>query len=402
MPIPPHSLHIYQKPKQGNDFLKRYPVFNYRHSINAVGWFDTASCEIAVRSIKEGEIFLQDYIGNRVAFFVDNPMEPIWEGMISRIAFQIGTVTFTNSMDDMCNRLALTYQNPTIAAPQTITSTYIDNLASQAIYGIKESILQLNVNPDTSTTRRTAIRALKLAIRAWPLTSAVFNSTGQRGLLKVEMRGFYQTLDWDHYNSAVTTEPNANVLVQEVVQGNINGSTFFDDTDASLMDSNVSFVAKRLSQTGLTRWQMLQTIQEGGDGGNRWIMGVTPTDPNLGTRRFYYRKALDAVTDIRYIVRQTDGMGVIRNIYGQKVDPWRVTPDGRIRLNDALVGWDLQGDDPRVSYLASIQYDAERQSIAWQSEDNITFDGIFRTSSYYNPLETTAGVGHAPSRQTYV
>jgi len=399
MPIPPHYLHVYQKSKQGNTFLRRYQAFNYRHSIKAVGWFDTASCELAL-SGKEAELFLEQYIGNRVAVFVDNPVEPIWEGMITRITFQQGTVTFTNSMDDMTNRVAVTYQSPNLAAPQTNTSTYIDNLASQAIYGIKESILQLGVTPEAaSNARRDAIRALRLAIRSWPLTSAVFNSSARAGLVKVEMRGFYQTLDWDHYSSVVTTAPNANVLVQEVVQGNINGSTFFDDTDASLMNSNVSFVARRESQVGLTRWQMCQTIQEAGDGVHRWIMGVTPTDANLGTRRFYYRQADNTV---KYIVRQSDGMGVIRNIYGQKVDPWRIVPDGSVRLNDALVGWDLQGDDPRVSYLAVVQYDAERQTIAWQSEDNITFDGIFRLSSFYNPVESTAGVGKAIPRQTYV
>jgi len=398
MAIPPHYLHIYQKPKQGNSFLRRYPVYNYRHNINIVGWFDTASADLAV-SDKDGEAFLQDYIGNRVAVFVDNPMEPIWEGMISRISFQIGTVTFTNSLDDMCNRLALTYQNPSAASPQTTTTSYLDNTASQAIYGIKESILQLNVDPNTTSARRDAIKALRLAIRSWPLTSSVFNSTGQRGLLKIEMQGFYRTLDWDHYDNGSASNADADVIVKNVMQGNINGATFFDKNDTSLINANSAFNIAPRSQTGLTRWQFLQSIQEAGDGAKRWIMGVTPTDANTGTRRFYYRKA---DTNCKYIVYQRDGIGVIRSLYGQKVDPWRVVPEGSIRLNDALVGWDLPGDDPRLSFLASIQYDAERQSIAWQSEDNTTFEGIFRLSSLYNPVESTTGVGKSPVRQVYV
>lgn len=399
MTIPVHYLHVYQKPAQGNSFMRRYPVINYRHSINAVGWFDTASCDIPVRSIKEGELFLEQYIGNRVAVCVDNPMEPIWEGMITRIAFQIGTVTFTNSMDDMCNRLALTWQNPNLAAPQTQTSTYLDNIASQAIYGIKESIVQLNIDHMSSSVRRDAQRALRLAIRSWPLTSSVFNSTGQHGLLKIEMQGFYRTLDWDHYSSALATGANADVIVAEIVSNNINSTTFFNDGDSGLINANAAFAMNRNCLAPVTRWQFLQQIQEAGDGVHRWIMGITPTDANTGTRRFYYRQA---ITTVKYTVRQNDGMGVIRSLYGQRVNPWQVVPDGSVRLQDALVGWDLQGDDPRVSYLASIQYDAEQQSVAWQSEDNITLDGIFRLSSYYNPLESTAGVGHAPSRQTFV
>lgn len=43
MTIPNHSLNIYQKPKLGTSFVKRLLIYNYRHSINAIGGFDSAS-----------------------------------------------------------------------------------------------------------------------------------------------------------------------------------------------------------------------------------------------------------------------------------------------------------------------------------------------------------------------
>jgi hypothetical protein len=73
MAIPLHAVHIYQKPKVGNGFLRRLQAFNYQHSINAIGGFDTASCDVALRSVDEAQQFLDQYIGNRVAIYVDNP-----------------------------------------------------------------------------------------------------------------------------------------------------------------------------------------------------------------------------------------------------------------------------------------------------------------------------------------
>ncbi len=391
MTIPVHVLHVYDKPALSNNFLKRYRTYNYTHKIRAVGGFDTASCELAL-SGKEAELFLEQYVGNRVAIYVDNPAEPIWEGLITRISFQEGTVTFTNSLDSFYNRIGMIYQNPNAAPPQVTTTAYIDALASQAIYGIKETLLNLNVDANASNVRRDAIRALKLATHGWPITSSVFNSEGRQGLVRVEMQGFYKTLDWDHYATGGGAVLAANTIVTNVMQANINGTTFFDDTDTSGISANASFSIVSVSQTGMSRWQYLQTIQEAGDGVHRWILGISPTDPNTGTRRFYYRQADENVASaIKYTVRQKDGLGIIRNVYGQRVDPWRVTPDGRIRLNDALVGWDLQGDDPRISYLSSISYNAERQSVSWQSEDDTTLDGIFNLSAYYNPMEATTG-----------
>lgn len=73
MTIPTHTLHLYQKPKLGNGFIRRYPALQYTHKISAMGGFDTASCNIRL-TVPEAEMALADWIGNRVAIFVDNPV----------------------------------------------------------------------------------------------------------------------------------------------------------------------------------------------------------------------------------------------------------------------------------------------------------------------------------------
>ncbi len=79
MGIPPHTVNIYQKPKQGSAPLDRYPVYNYKHRIAAVGGFDNASFDIALRDRSDVLKYLYEYLGSRVAVYADNAAEPIWE-----------------------------------------------------------------------------------------------------------------------------------------------------------------------------------------------------------------------------------------------------------------------------------------------------------------------------------
>ena len=77
--------------------------------------------------------------------------------------------------------------------------------------------------------------------------------------------------------------------------------------------------------------------------------------------------------------------------------PWRVLPDRGIRLQDVLVGWNGMGDDPREAYLEVIEYDAESQSVAWQTSDNINIEGAFQLRQYYKTHGSRFG---APPRQS--
>src|SRR2546428_254708 len=103
MAIPIHHIHIYQRPAQGSAFLRKHPVYSYQHTITNQGWFDTASCDIAVRSEGEGFNILEAYLGCYVAIYVDNPAQPIWEGLINRITFNSGKASYSIGMDEMAN-----------------------------------------------------------------------------------------------------------------------------------------------------------------------------------------------------------------------------------------------------------------------------------------------------------
>lgn len=389
--MPPHLLNLYPKPTRGNQIIRRYPVYSYRHKISANGWFDTASCNLAVTRT-EAEMWLDQYLGNRVAFYVDNPAEPIWEGLVNRISFQVGGVTFTASLDKLMNRVQVTHS--TAAGSATTTTAAANNTDSQAVYGIKQGVIDANAQyTGSGSGLPAALRGFILGTAAWPRTSTAVSGGGGAILLSLEFIGFFHTLEWEIYSSTTFTAASASTIVGEVIAGLANGTTFFNNADSSRIATNAAFNQVRASRNGQTAWQFLQGIQEAGDASAMpWVMGITPTDFNSGQRLFYYQAANTA---IEYTGRLSEGMRV-RNRYGGIVSPWRAVPDRSIRLNDFLTGWSGLGDDPREGYLETIEYDADSQQIAWQTSDNIELEGAMQFNRYFKAHNTRFG---APVRQ---
>ncbi len=382
-----HTLHIYQKPALGTSFIRRSPIYNYRHSINAIGGFDTASCDIAVRSRDDGQQFLDQYLGNRVSFYVDNPVEPIWEGFINRMTFSAGGVEYTISLDEMANRVRTIYTAAN-ASPATTQSVVADSATSQALYGIKQE--QVDLGYMQSGTGVTVIRDTVLSQRAFPKTS-IMPSQGGGGLLHIECLGFFHTLEWDDYSNAVSNNVQLGNFVDTILGTVANGTTFFDNTDLTDTAANTNTI-NQLSLKGESIWDMMLKIQEFGDTTQYFVCGVGPTLFSTGTRRFYYRAASTTIT---YTARQSDGLR-IRNLYGQLVDPWRVRPDAGIRVSDALIGWNGVGDNPTETYIMKIDYDANRQSCIYSGDDDLSAEGVFNLKRFNKAQRP--GIGSAGRR----
>lgn len=374
MPSVPHFLHIYQKPSAGDAFILRKQVFNYRHAINAMGWFDTANCQLAVSQI-EGEQWLENFIGNRVAVYVDNPAEPVWEGLITRITLEAGGVVFTRSLDEMYNGARVTWRpSSSTNASQTAFALNTDSIA---VYGAKQGSIEAAVEYGAGAGRMNTIRDLMLAFQGWPKSSASFG--GAVGLVSVEMQGFFHTLEWETVSNAGITNLNPHVLITNIVASITNSSTFIDNADATEIEANTAFATSEGVREGETVWQSIQKWAEPGDGTNRWIAGVSPATFNRSTRRLYYRAFNN---NVEYIAHVRDGMRV-RNLYGGLVRPWTVKPDRAIRITDVLVGWNAQGDDPREFYIDGVQYDAESQQVTLQSVDDPGVEGAFQLKKFY-------------------
>lgn len=370
----PHVLHIYEKPAVGSTFLIRKPAFAYRHKITAMGWYDTASCDIAVSQI-EGELFYENYLGNRVAIYVDNPAQPIWEGFISRLTLEAGGVTVSHSLDNMYNSGKTVYR---VASDAVATNSATSSvLASQAIYGLKQGTVEGFVTHTTAAGKMTALRDMLVAFQAWPQNSLVIG--GSANILHIEMQGFYHTLEWESVVDTGVVNRTPTVLISQILALIANGTTFIENANTTHIGSGAIWTTAESVRDGQTVWESIMDWTEPGDGVNRWISGVLPARYSDGLRLPYYRMAN---TDVEYIARVRDGMR-FRNIYGGLVPAWTVKPDRGLRVNDILTGWNSQGDDPREIYIEAVDYDAESQMVTVTGVDDVTAEGAFQLKRYH-------------------
>lgn len=365
-----HMLHIYEKPKLGSGLLRRIQAFNYRHKISAIGGFDTASCDIRLRDMSEAEQFLDQYIGNRIAVFVDNPVEPVWEGFINRMTFSSGNYQYTVSLDEMLNRVNVTYT--VSGATNPTNSAASNNTASQSIYGIKAGKIELGFQFSAGTGVTSAQNTI-LAQVAYPKAS--FTQGGGGGLVTLEMLGFWHTLSWEVYQQTTAGVANisTDIIPVRILPNVANTTTFFDNGNTDGVEANaLSMNSNRVR--GQTIADVLTELAEVGDGTNVYVVGITPTDLIAGTRRLYYRAFNSTV---EYTARRRDGLR-LRNLYGQLEQPWFARPDKGIRISDMLLGWDGVGDDPRETWISSIEYNANDLTVNWTGTDDTTDEGAFQ------------------------
>ena len=382
MTFPPHYLHVYQRPKVGSAFVARYSCFNYQHTITNRGWYDTASCDISVRSDAEGQKILSQYLGCFVAIYVDNPAVPIWEGLINRITLNSGGSSYTISLDEMANRVSVVYTGAANAAAQT---TVVDNTTSQAIYGIKQEQIEIGAD-NSAASLRTVLGNTILAQRAFPQAS-VSQAQGDTNIVHLEMIGIYHTIEWAKFFTVLATATvDFGSNVGAVVGIDPNGTTFYNNADTTKISANAETVVTQVR--GVSYWERILKIAEAGDGSNYWVIGMNPTDPTLRTRSLFYRVANTA---IEYTARKSDNLRP-RTLYGRIVPPWWVRPDRGIRVTDALVG--LNGSiltDPSSVYIQSVQYDANSQMAQWFGADDTTARAAFLLNRGFKPLTESFG-----------
>lgn len=389
MAIPTHTIHVYQRPKQGSAFIRRHVIYNYSHSIANQGWFDTASCDLAARSEGEGMGILNEYLGCFVAVYVDNAAAPVWEGLINRITFNAGGASYTISLDEMANRVSVVY---TAAANVATETTIVNNTNSQAVYGFKAE--QIEFGPDTSAgTQRTVLGNTVLARRAWPQT-AVTQAQGNANLIHLECVGIYHTLEWQKLFTVLTTgnfDMYTSITAWLALVNNT--TTFFNNADYTKLATTNTTTAPA-QQRGINLWERFLTLAEAGDGTNYWIIGISPTDRNTLTRRMYYQQANSA---IEYTALQRDGLKP-RNAFGKLIPPYLVVPDKVIKVTDMLVGFESSiHDDPTETYIERVQYDANSQRVQWFGSDDTTAQAAFRLKRMNKPLAQPFG---APKRVT--
>lgn len=383
----PHYLHIYQKPAVGSDFIKRFPTIQYRHKISANGGFDTATCLLSVDR-NEGENIFANYIGNRVAIFANNPLMPIWEGMISRVTLTTGALQISRSLEKMYNRVAVQYSIGQGGLPEQTAE--VTNADSIALYGSKGTTVDMGETYTTDAGMPTERADRRLDDVAFPVVTTVFGRGGQFGVA-LEMIGFYHTLTWDTF--AVTGADSTDVpeLLFSASYTH-NDNIFYDLTDDSRIDST-SYSASPNRQLGESTWDLLMRIAESGSGGDRFVAGISETNPNTGTRIGYFE---EANLTVEYAM-DAYGDGRIRTTAGGLVQPWDVRPNRVIKAANILLGAPEEEQIGNIAYIKSVDYDAETGQVTLQTDDNLTLEGVFNLTTITKGTNERFG---APKRQS--
>lgn len=399
-----HRISLYQRPRQGTGFVAQHVASGYRHSILAMGGFDTASWNLQL-SPSAAEQAFQNYMGLVVRVYVDNPLVPVWEGFINRITWRVGGLVLSRSFDGMMNRVAVSYYNTkSAAATKTEKTIEVDTVQSQNIFGVKQGTLDAKLHYNNANkTHKEVLRDTRKSVASWPQIS-VSSGDGGDGIMEFEAKGLqYFAWDWQTYTQLDPSAGGSAILanayrafeiltVQTTFAGGIylpaNGAFVYEqgaDTGAVPRTGayrdiafNTAFQIQTESQGASTYLQFLQELVEAGDGTNRWVFGIGLPDPNGGQRNVYYRPAN---TNILYTCNALSDSGRLRDVNGAVIPGYLVRPDASVRINDILIGWDERGDDPRISYIQRIEYDAEANTVAWSNGDGADLENALQRSN---------------------
>jgi len=124
----------------------------------------------------------------------------VWWGYVHAASVQDGASGALLDLDHLANRVAVVYDLVQWQLPGGeqggVVTGWADDLTSQAVYGIKEKKYSLAVGPQVQAE---ALQAVQLA--RWAKPSPAVNFPGGDGVsVTLELRGWWETLDWRFYS----------------------------------------------------------------------------------------------------------------------------------------------------------------------------------------------------------
>jgi len=141
-----------------------------------------------------------------------------WWGFVNAFTVQDGALALTVSLDDLANRVQVAYADmPAAASGAGVrqTTPWADDLASQAVFGIKEQQLSLAF---ASASQAAALRDQHLAACTRPalrasagkIASARTGAGPYGRLITLDCRGWWDTLAWRYYSASPLAIENVN------------------------------------------------------------------------------------------------------------------------------------------------------------------------------------------------
>jgi hypothetical protein len=342
------GLANYSKPLVAGDWATN----SYRHKIEAnIGFRSARVTLVPGKNIEEADLIELFEFGLARHFeSFSNTTIPVWEGLIWQMKLSYPGFELTTSLDDIFNKVWLRYVLSDGAQIQR--STVQNDLVSQERYGLKEAILEGNVIYSSSLADQIATNYLNEVSKQRP-GRTTFDAKSQEVSLEIEARGYFNTLDFFHYNqtaSAATT--TVSDLIEAVLAFGSVGQYIADQK----VRSNTDVIGGIYDSDDPAGQFILDLSRLPDSGNNRRIARM-----ELG-RRFRYKRAESAPEggeEPAYIANVFDaGFDIRHPSTGEIYQKEQIQPDNWLRMAGAggVRGFYPGNEDIWIAYIEAVQY----------------------------------------------
>lgn len=316
-----------------------------RYRVSVIG--GCAEAELSVRGSKQSLFDLFNILRCPIEIYYDGVI--CWWGYVETVEVCLGAYTIGVSLDNMANRVAITYslitvnENGETELGQRATTDWAEDTISIATYGIKELMVSaggMNEN-QANNARNIILNSFSKPISHVEINTGMKTKTG-----KIFAKGWWNTLDWNYYQQTQTSSADLAVILSEIISAGqyitgvtsnisagINGGRYRDGT------LTIREEAERLMKIGMSN-------------GKRMLAYVT-RERNVV---IHEEKSLNVFRD-NYHDFTISADGKVRDQYGSDLAVYRC-PVGVCVLSDSYV---IQIDaarmsDPRVIFIEEAEY----------------------------------------------
>ena len=301
---------------------------------------------------KQSEIdeWIDAGIGRHVELYAPTT-EKIWEGYVSSVSANIGSLTQTRGplLDTVANKIRVAYSTvDTSTTPPTVGirdfTDWAEDADSQARYGIIERVISVG---GSSASNADDMRDLALNEMAEPVKDEVDNlGSTTEPTLNIECLGYYHWLKAYAYNSALTGDANASTKLANVIAADPNGLL-----STSSVETNTVQVAQFENDNRMAESVVKGIVALGNATNNRTIFGIYKNRgaiyKTIPTTPIYTRTLAEPEQALKDYT--TD----------RSIKPWEVQPGEIVFYSDLLVGRTGAGSvlaDPRYLFIEQASY----------------------------------------------
>lgn len=245
-----------------------------RYSAAAIGGSEQAEIEVAGPDELLREV--HRWLGYYVVILNENDNK-VWFGMVVQTTTRRGSRQFTRSLDEMANRVAVSYSYDDASGNATnATTDWADDADSQLRYGTKE---QLQSQGDATGEIAEALRDNALDLLSMPVKAVSFGGEGQTGG-SLLCRGLWHTTAWRIYNQAGGLIANdVSGTIDHLLGWGFTSTTIgFDATEDRIHDINV-----RLEDLRQDDQIIVSGATNGGNNSTFTILSTTNVEPGSYT-----------------------------------------------------------------------------------------------------------------------